>query len=147
MVSNLIKRWDTKRSIVELIASTNWKSGIPKDPTIPKYLVQVFDKAVDAEPYVPTDPQLRLLSFQWRGQDLKNLVEALQLKETHNLPNLKNPEPRKIERLLAEALRVLEVRAEARGNIQKRTVFNEELAILRKSLEELKNEDFTVRGA
>jgi hypothetical protein len=51
---------------------------------------------------VPTDKEFQLLSFQWQGQDLANLVQALKLKEAHNKANLKNPELRKIEQIMEE---------------------------------------------
>jgi len=100
MIPNIIWQRETQNSLVQIITTPNWKSGIPINPKIPKYLIRVFDKIIDTEPYVPTDLEFQLLSHQWRGKDLENLVEALRIKEKHNLANLKNPEPRKIERLL-----------------------------------------------
>ena len=100
MQDNIVWEKSSKRCSIKIITTTNWKEGKPKDPKIPKYLVKVQDRFIDSEFYCPNDKEIELLFHQWDKESLGLLSEAFKIKESHNLSNLKNPEPRTIEAVL-----------------------------------------------
>lgn len=89
-------KWESKRFLIEIVFSKNWKDGIPKNPNVEKWLVQVTDKFT-ADEYCPNDNEFKLLTNSMNDRELKMLSEALKIKEKHNRLNLKNPEKREIE--------------------------------------------------
>jgi len=88
----------TKRCKVSLITSSNWKGGIPKDPSIPKWLVKIKDYFTHDE-YCPTDSELLgFIPHTFDDETRLLIAEAFKLKEAHNKVCLVNPEIREKER-------------------------------------------------
>lgn len=92
----MICKIETKRFVMEIIESPNWKEGIPINPKIPKWLVKMNDKAIHDE-YYPNDPELQRLIATMDDIELLLLNGLLKIKERHNFANLKNPEKRPVE--------------------------------------------------
>jgi hypothetical protein len=97
-MSNIVWERRTPRLIVQVITTSNWKSGIPINQNIRKYLVKLID-LVTQDNYVPTDEEFPLMKSMYDRHSLNMIREAFEFKEEHNVRNLKNPELRKIERL------------------------------------------------
>jgi len=79
-----------------------WKGGIPINPKIPKMLVRITDKLCQ-DRYYPTDKEFALLTTMMDKESINLIKEAFEVKEEWNSRNLKNPEPRKIERLFGHS--------------------------------------------
>lgn len=101
MTDDVVWEKRTERATIQVIATPNWKEGIPKNPKIPKWLVKIHDHLLDYE-YCPTDEQLEKLPSVLPPECLALVVEAFKIKEEHNRRNLKNPEIRKKEEILAK---------------------------------------------
>ncbi len=98
-MTNVIWEKFTGRATIQIITSSNWKKGIPKDPKIPKHLVKVIDHHLHDE-YCPTDHELLTFIPHVFDQVTKEAIaEAFKLKEKHNRANLVNPEIRKKEEI------------------------------------------------
>ena len=96
MNGKTVWRNETKRFVIMIVESPNWKGGKPIDPAVPKWLIKIRDKFLKEE-YCPTDEELVWLAKTMSEDDLKVLSQALLLKEKHNRMNLKNPEKRPVE--------------------------------------------------
>ena len=101
MPTDLVWEKENRRCLVQVVRDLRrtehgqyyWKSGIPKNPDIPKCLVKICDKVLLDE-YYPRDDEFTLIS-NWLDDDSKTLVaEAFKIKEMLNIANLKNPENR-----------------------------------------------------
>lgn len=99
--------WESRsddRFIIRIVATPNWKGGIPLDQRVWKWLVKIDDKLTGVS-YCPTDEQFPKLPSVLTPSAAKDVIDAFQLKEEHNRRYLKNPEVRGKEDILTKMLR------------------------------------------
>jgi len=102
MLRNIVWIRETKRAKIAVVSTSNWKSGIPKNPNIPKYLVWIWDKWIEPYGTCPTDRELVVVANTLPLTELLLVAEAFDIKEEHNYKNLKNPESRKKENIFRQ---------------------------------------------